>query len=102
MLTMTACSSRNYETNIHEVNEVFNNISIRTDTADISFVPSDSETMKQRIFIHRVDSAIMPYCIESLDMSMADFSPRYNPHYGTDLQKALQMSGYSMKPELES
>lgn len=72
------------------------------DNVRIAFVPSDSESMKQRIFIHRVDSAIMPYCIESLDMSMADFSPRYNPHYGTDLQKALQMSGYSMKPELES
>ena len=40
MLTMTACSSMNYETNIHEVNEKFNNISIKTDTADIAFVPS--------------------------------------------------------------
>ena len=41
ILTMTACSSMNYETNIHEVNEEFNNISIKTDTADIAFVPSN-------------------------------------------------------------
>lgn len=41
ILTMTACSSRNYETNIHKVNEEFNNISIKTDTADIAFVLSD-------------------------------------------------------------
>ena len=39
--TMTACSSMNYVTNIHQVNEEFNNISIKTDTADIAFVPSD-------------------------------------------------------------
>ena len=41
MLTMTACSSMNYETNIHKVNEEFNNISIKTDTADVAFVPSN-------------------------------------------------------------
>ena len=46
ILTMTACSSREYETNIHEVHEVFNSISIRTDTADIAFVPSDDEMCK--------------------------------------------------------
>ena len=41
ILTMTACYSSNYETNIHEINEVFNNISIQTDTADIYFVMSN-------------------------------------------------------------
>ena len=41
ILTMTACSSMNYETNIHEINEEFSNISIKTDTADIAFVPSN-------------------------------------------------------------
>ena len=46
ILTMTACSSRNYETNIHDVNEEFNNISIKTDTADIAFVLSDDGTCR--------------------------------------------------------
>ena len=46
MLTMTSCSSRNYETNIHEVNEAFNNISIRANTSDIAFVPSDDGICK--------------------------------------------------------
>ena len=41
LLTLTACSSMNYETNIYEINEEFNNISIKTDTADIAFVPSN-------------------------------------------------------------
>lgn len=70
------------------------------DNVRISFVPSDSESMKQRIFIHRVDSAIMPYCIESLVPSMAEYGPRYNPHYGTDLQKTLQSIGHALKPEI--
>lgn len=46
ILTMTACSSMNYETNIHEVNEEFNNISINTDTADIAFIPSEDVMCK--------------------------------------------------------
>ena len=39
-LTMTACSSRNYQTNIHEITEPFSNLSIKTDTANITFLPS--------------------------------------------------------------
>ena len=46
ILTMTACSSRNYETNIYDVNEEFNNISIKTDTADIAFVLSNDGTCR--------------------------------------------------------
>ena len=41
ILTLTACSSNEYETNIHKINEEFDNVSIKTDTADIAFVPSN-------------------------------------------------------------
>ena len=41
LLTLTACSLSDYETNIHKINEEFYNISIKTDTADIAFVLSD-------------------------------------------------------------
>ena len=41
LLTLTACSLSNYETNIHKINEEFDNISIKTDTADIAFVLSN-------------------------------------------------------------
>lgn len=41
LLTLTACSLSDYETNIHKINEEFDNISIKTDTADITFVLSD-------------------------------------------------------------
>lgn len=44
--TLTACSSSNYKTNIHEINEEFNNISVNTDTADIAFIPSNDSTVK--------------------------------------------------------
>ena len=46
LLTLTSCGSSNYKTNIHEVNEAFQNISIKTDTADIAFVLSDDEMCK--------------------------------------------------------
>ena len=38
---MTACSAANYETNVYEINESFYDIAIKTDTADIAFLPSD-------------------------------------------------------------
>ena len=41
MLTMTACSAADYETNVYEINESFYDIAIKTDTADIAFLPSD-------------------------------------------------------------
>ena len=41
LLTLTACSLSDYETNIHKINEEFDNVSIKTDTADIAFVPSN-------------------------------------------------------------
>jgi DUF4097 and DUF4098 domain-containing protein YvlB len=41
ILTMTACSSGTYETNVHAVNAEFEHISIKTDTANIAFLPSD-------------------------------------------------------------
>ena len=41
LLTLPACSLSDYETNIHKINEEFDNVSIKTDTADIAFVPSN-------------------------------------------------------------
>ena len=46
ILTMTACSSRKYETNVHEINEEFNSISIKTATPNIELVPSDDGMCK--------------------------------------------------------
>ena len=45
-LSMTGCSSKNYETNIYEIKEEFINILIKTDTADVSFLPSDEGICK--------------------------------------------------------
>ena len=46
LLTMTSCSAKNYETNTYEVKEAFNKILIKTDTADITFLPSDDGKCK--------------------------------------------------------
>ena len=46
ILTMTACSSRKYESNVHEINEEVNSISIKTATPHIELVPSDDGMCK--------------------------------------------------------
>lgn len=38
---MTACNSKNYETNTYEVNEDFSNITIKTNSANVVFSPSN-------------------------------------------------------------
>lgn len=70
------------------------------DNVRVSFVPSDSESMKQRIFIHRVDSAIMPYCIESFSQLPEFILPNYNPYLGRDTYERIAARGFSMKPEI--
>ncbi len=42
----TKLSTEKYETNIHDITEKFTNISIKTDTADIVLLPSDSESCR--------------------------------------------------------
>lgn len=42
----TRLSTAKYETNTYQVNEKFSNISLKTDTADVSFVPSDDGKCK--------------------------------------------------------
>ena len=39
----TKLSTQTYETNTHDITERFTNISIKTDTADIAFLPSEDE-----------------------------------------------------------
>lgn len=39
-------STEKYETNTHEINEEFNNISVKTSTADVRFVPSEDGECK--------------------------------------------------------
>lgn len=50
ILTITACSFGNYQTNTYEVNEEFSNISIKINTADVAFVPSDDEICKVTLY----------------------------------------------------
>lgn len=52
LLTLTACSLSDYETNIHEINEEFDNVSIKTDTADIAFVPSNDGICRVACYEH--------------------------------------------------
>ena len=57
----------NYETNIHEVNEEFNDISIKTDTAAIAFVPSDDGMCKVVCY----EDAKKSYSVEVQDGTLA-------------------------------
>ena len=78
ILTMAACSSRHYQTNIHEINAEFNHISIKTDTADIIFLPSDDETCRVVCYEDERKS----HCVEvqdgTLSVNVADNKKWYD------------------------
>jgi hypothetical protein len=77
----------------------------------IVFVPTDSPSMKHKVFIHRIDSAVMPYCIESLDYGVCmaydsaikkaedKSSPSYNPHSDADIYNSILSVGLKFSPE---
>lgn len=77
----------------------------------VSFIPSDAASMKQRLFVHRVDSAVMPYCIESIDSSVLDaynvsvgrgkksLTP-YNPHTDSQMLDDMRASNFTLVPKI--
>lgn len=74
----------------------------------VKFIPTDDADSRQRINIHRVDSAIMPYCIESLDefvkesyLSAINNTKSYNPHVSTQFYNALSTANFKLEPSLD-
>ena len=71
----------------------------------VKFVPTNDPSARQRINIHRVDSAIMPYCIEFLDYSVKDEylsalkdKAAYHPHVSSQLYDAISNAGFKLEP----
>lgn len=77
----------------------------------LNFMPSDTPNMKQRVIFYRSDSAVIPYCVDSLDESvqyeyetiLAQVSAgnaMFHPHF--DLQNFGEMKkrDFKLKPEM--
>lgn len=79
---------------LEEDKELFSGNNVHVD-----FVSSDCALAKQRILIRRVDSAIMPYCIESLDPEMEELYSNYNPHIDNELFSILHGKNHSFEPK---
>ncbi len=63
-----------YETNTHEINETFRNISIRTDTADISFVLSKDD--KCKVVCCELENSKHSVCVQDGTLSVIEVDER--------------------------
>jgi len=80
-----------------------------------SYLPSNFDSMKQKIIFYRSDMAIIPYCIGSFDDvtidreynvliqdALTDGSTSFNPHFDKNLFMEMKMKDFKLKPEMQN
>ena len=70
VMTFTSCSFNNYETLTYEINEGFKNIAINTNTADISFLPTDEDICKVSCYENQKIKHIVSYSDDTLSIEV--------------------------------
>ena len=77
----------------------------------LNFMPSDTPNMKQRVIFYRSDSAVIPYCVEALDDSVAyEYDTilsqvsagcaMFHPHYDLQNFDEMRKVDFKLKPEM--
>lgn len=77
----------------------------------LNFMPSDTPNMKQRVIFYRSDSAVIPYCIDSLDESVhyeyetilsqvSAGNAMFHPHYDLQNYEEMKKKDFKLKPEM--
>ena len=79
------------------------------------FLPSDFDSMKQKIIFYRSDAAIIPYCISAFDEltvekeytslitdALQENSTSFNPHFDKPMFLEMKASDFKLKPEMQN
>lgn len=78
----------------------------------LGFAPSDTPNMKQRILFYRSDSAVIPYCVESLNETVeheyqtiinqvAGGHAQFHPHFDLQIYEEMKKQNFKLKPEMK-
>jgi hypothetical protein len=68
-------------------------------------VSAKSDYHRQKMMLCRIDAAIIPYCVDTLDLSMQHeyeahiAGARYNPHIDLHIYEDMKRKDFKLKPE---
>lgn len=83
-----------------------------TGAAGCQFFPNPCEQLRQKMFIFRAEYAVIPYCIDSLNETVAELyetqvkssmmpgSTSFNPHFDKILFEEMRKQNFKLEPEL--
>ena len=72
---------------------------------DTVVVSTESDYHRQKMMLCRIDAAIIPYCVDTLDLSMQHeyeahiAGARYNPHIDLHIYEDMKRKDFKLKPE---
>ena len=78
----------------------------------LQVVPSDTPNMRQRVIFYRSDSAIIPYCVDSLNEAVeheyqtvlnqvAGGHAQFHPHFDLQIFEEMKKQNFKLKPEMK-
>ncbi len=75
---------------------------------DCRFIPSDAPEMRQKVVFFRIDSAVIPYCLEAFDASIEQEydtclrttpeNTRFNPHFDLQIYEEMKRKDFKLRP----
>lgn len=109
MMTSKICAVSIYRNYSQERSRLENDSCIFERGIDCHFIPSSAPEMRQKVVFFRIDSAVIPYCLEAFDasieqeyytcLSATQENTRFNPHFDLQIFQEMRKRDFKLKPE---
>lgn len=110
MMTSKKCVVSIYRNDSQERSRLENDQWLFERGIDCRFIPSDAPEMRQKVVFFRIDSAVIPYCLEAFDASIEQEydtclrttpeNTRFNPHFDLQIYEEMKRKDFKLRPNL--
>lgn len=108
MMTSKICAVSIYRNDSQERSRLENDQWLFERGIDCRFIPSDAPEMRQKVVFFRIDSAVIPYCLEAFDASIEQEyytclrttpeNTRFNPHFDLQIYEDMKRKDFKLRP----
>lgn len=108
MMTSKKCVVSIYRNDSQERSRLENDQWLFERGIDCRFIPSDAPEMRQKVVFFRIDSAVIPYCLEAFDASIEQEydtclrttpeNTRFNPHFDLHIYEEMKRKDFKLRP----
>lgn len=108
MMTSKICAVSIYRNDSQERSRLENDQWLFERGIDCRFIPSDAPEMRQKVVFFRIDSAVIPYCLEAFDASIEQEyytclrttpeNTRFNPHFDLQIYEEMKRKDFKLRP----